>query len=168
MDFIDDKGRLFGKVNIIDALAVLLVLGVVAAGAAFALGTDEQPVNQSASTDQLRNSTTTVTVQVPGVQPYVADAIPEGEVGKNRINAVENKSIEPTVVIVRNQNSSFRERAHPRKKTVMVQTTLNTTVRVESGEILFGGKPLEIGRQLVLDFGHVTVKGSVTEIRAAN
>ena len=37
MDIIDDEGRLFGVVNVIDALVVLLVLAVVIAGAVFIL-----------------------------------------------------------------------------------------------------------------------------------
>ena len=167
MDFIDDKGRLFGTVNIIDALAVLFVLVVVVAGAAFALGTDDQPASTN-QTDQLRNTTTTVTIEIFGVQPYIADAIPEGQIGKDRIIAVKDKSIEPTVVTVRDQNSSLHKRTHPRKMTVTVQTTLNTTVKDDSGEILFGGNPLEIGQQLTLDFGHVTVKGTVTKMRVGN
>lgn len=38
MDILDDRGRLFGRVNVIDALVVLLALAVVAAGAALVLG----------------------------------------------------------------------------------------------------------------------------------
>lgn len=38
MDFIDDRGRLFGAVNVVDALVVLFVLAVVVAGAAVAFG----------------------------------------------------------------------------------------------------------------------------------
>jgi len=156
MDLIDDKGRLFGTVNIIDALAVLLVLAVVAAGAAFVLGADDQPT----TTD--RQTTTAVTFEVAGIQPYVADAVPEGPIDSESIAAVENKSVRSTEVVVRDESGELHERTHPQKKTVTLELTLNTTTTDE--DVLFGGEPLEVGRQLTLDFGPVTVVGNVTAI----
>jgi hypothetical protein len=38
MEVIDEEGRLFGAVNVVDALVVLLVLAVVVAGAALVFG----------------------------------------------------------------------------------------------------------------------------------
>jgi len=156
MDLIDDKGRLFGTVNVIDALAVLLVLAVAAAGAAFVLGTDDRPTTAD------RQATTAVTFEVTGVQPYVADAVPEGSVKSDAIVAVENKTVRPTEVVVRDENGELHERTHPRKKTVALRLTLNTTTTDE--DVLFGDEPLEVGRDLSLDFGPVTVDGNVTSI----
>ena len=162
MNFIDDKGRIFGTVNIIDALAVLLVLAVVAAGTAFVLGTDDQPT----TTDQPTNTTTAVTFEITGVQPYVADAIPEGPVKTDAVVAVQKKSIQPTEVIVKDQNGTLHERTHPRQKTVTLQLTLNTTTTED--DILFGDEPIEVGRGLTLDFGPVTVKGTVVALPDRN
>ena len=160
MNLIDDKGRLFGTVNIIDALAVLLVLAVVAAGAAFVLGTDEQSTNQPTET------TTTVTFQIAHLQPYVADAIPDGPIDSDAIAAVENKSTQPTEVVVKDQNGTLHEQEHPRKKTVTLRLTLNTTTT--ENDVLFRDEPLEVGRQLTLDFGPVTVQGTVTSLAPEN
>ncbi len=157
MALIDDKGRLFGTVNIIDALALLFVLAAVAAGTAFVLGADDK--GETAPTDQ---QTTTVTFQVTGVQPYVADAIPEGPIDSDRIAAVENKSVRPTEVVVTDQNGTLHERQHPRNKTVTLRVSLNTSIA--SGEPQFDQEPLEVGRRLTLDFGPVTVEGAVTKI----
>jgi hypothetical protein len=162
MNLIDDKGRLFGTVNVIDALAVLLVFAVVAAGAAFVLGADEQLTG----TNQPTETTTIVTFQVAHLQPYVADAIPEGPIQTDAIASVENKSIRPTEVVVKDQNGTLHEREHPRKKTVTLQLALNTTTTED--DVLFNGEPLEVGRQLTLDFGPVTVKGTVTELPNRN
>jgi hypothetical protein len=164
MNLIDDKGRLFGTVNIIDALAVLLVLAVVAAGTAFVLGTDDQLTNQTKN--QPTETTTTVTFQVTGIQPYVADAIPEGPIQTDAIASVENKSTQPTEVIVKDQNGTLHEQEHPRKKTVTLQVALNTTTTED--DVRFRDKPLEVGRQLTLDFGPVTVKGTVTDLADQN
>ena len=156
MKVLDNHGRLFGTVNIIDALAVLLVLAVAAAGTAFVLGTDDQP------TGPTEQPTSTVTLEITEVQPYVADAIPEGPIKTDAVAAVENKSVRPAEVIVADQNGTLHEREHPRKKTVTLAVSLNTTV--EDDETLYNGKPLEIGRQLTLDLGPVTVKGNVTNL----
>jgi len=165
MDPIDDKGRLFGTVNIIDALAVLLVLAVVAAGAAFVLGADGQPTTPGQPSDNGQTQTT-VTFEITGVQPYVADAIPEGPIQTDRIAAVENKSVRPTEVVVTDQNGTFHERQHPRKQTVTLAVSLNTTATED--DTLFADEPLEVGRQLTLDFGPVTVEGTVTTVPVDN
>ncbi len=44
MDVLDEQGRLFGRVNVIDALVVLFALAVIVAGAALVFGdTNDQP-----------------------------------------------------------------------------------------------------------------------------
>jgi hypothetical protein len=162
MDLIDDKGRLFGTVNIIDALAVLLVLAVAAAGAAFVLGADGQPTTPGQAAPDNRQTQTTVTFEITGVQPYVADAIPEGPIDTDRIAAVENKSVRPTEVIVTDRNGTLHERQHPRNRTVTLAVSLNTTATED--DTLFADEPLEVGRRLTLDFGPVSVKGTVTTV----
>ena len=166
MSLIDDKGRLFGTVNIIDALAILLVLAVAAAGTAFVLGADDQPTTPDQAAPDNRQTQTTVTFEITGVQPYVAVAIPEGPIQTDRIAAVENKSVRPTEVVVTDQNGTFHERQHPRKQTVTLAVTLNTTAT--ENDTLFADEPLEVGRQLTLDFGPVTVKGTVIAVPVNN
>ncbi|PHQ45262.1 hypothetical protein DJ68_13855 [Halorubrum sp. C3] len=71
MELIDDEGRLFGRVNVIDALVVLLIVAVVVAGAAFMLTDDSAPAPET--------NTTYATLDVGTVSPYVVDAIEEGD-----------------------------------------------------------------------------------------
>lgn len=67
MDIIDDEGRLFGLVNVIDALVVLLVLAVIVAGAVFILS------------DPGERDTRYATVDL-GEQPgYVIDSVAVGD-----------------------------------------------------------------------------------------
>lgn len=71
MDVIDDDGNLFGIVNVVDALVVLVVLAVVVAGAAFIFAGSPEP---EPDTD-----TTYATLDM-GPQPaYIVDAINEGD-----------------------------------------------------------------------------------------
>jgi hypothetical protein len=71
MELIDDGGSLFGAVNVVDALVVLLVLAVVVAGAAFVFMDDPAPEPDV--------GTTYATLDM-GTQPaYIVDAINEGD-----------------------------------------------------------------------------------------
>jgi len=68
MDLIDDDGRLFGVVNLVDALAVLFVLTVIVAGIAF--------VNPFASPEPATRYATIDLGEQPG---YLAERIDEGD-----------------------------------------------------------------------------------------
>lgn len=138
MAIIDDKGRLFGTVNIIDALVVLFVLAVAVAGVALLAGggsSDETP-------------TRTVVVDT-GQQPdYVIDAIREGSVETSEVVAVENKT-----VISANGNETLR-------LTVTLAATENA-----DGLATFAGERLYVGRQVRLDLRTTIVDGTVIEMR---
>ncbi|WP_159904884.1 DUF4330 family protein [Salinirussus salinus] len=138
MPIIDDEGRLFGTVNIIDALVVLFVLAVVVAGVALLTGggsSDETP-------------TRTVVVDV-GQQPgYVIDAIEEGSVETSDIVAVENKAI---------ASGGGNDRL---RLTVTLAVTENA-----DGLPTFAEDRLYVGRQVQLDLGTTIVSGTVIEMR---
>ena len=74
MELIDDDGDLFGVVNVVDALVVLLVLAVGVAGVALVLGGDD-----SEPAPEPDMGTTHATLDL-GTQPdYVVDEINEGD-----------------------------------------------------------------------------------------
>jgi len=71
VELIDDEGDLFGVVNVVDALVVLLVLAVGVAGVALVFSGDDEPAPDI--------ETTHATLDL-GAQPaYVVDAINEGD-----------------------------------------------------------------------------------------
>ncbi|WP_276299030.1 DUF4330 domain-containing protein [Halorussus lipolyticus] len=154
MAIIDEKGRLFGKVNVVDAFVLLLVLTVVGVGGAFVLGGG----GDSTGADQ----TATVRMEVTEVQPYVADAISTGPVGSDGVVAVRNKSVGPAIVTVTTANGTLRQREHPRKRTVELSVELDVTGAGD--DPTFKGKELEVGRTVTLDLGRVTVEGPITAV----
>lgn len=155
MNLIDDQGRLFGMINLIDALVVLVVLVGIGAGVTFLLG-------GNAETEQPSKTEMTITVRAVGLQPFVADAISEGPVADDSVVAVENTHVEPTTMVVSDQNGTLHEREHPKKRTATLRLTVNATK--EESELLFRDTPLEIGQRLNLDLGKVTIKGVVVEL----
>lgn len=64
MEIIDEKGRLFGVVNVVDALVVLLALAVVAAGVALVIG-GQSASDTGASDDSEPTQYATVSYTVP-------------------------------------------------------------------------------------------------------
>ncbi len=138
MPIIDDKGRLFGTVNIIDALVVLFVLAVVVAGVALLTG--------GGSSDE--RATRTVVVDI-GQQPnYVIDVIQEGSVETSEVVAVENKT-----VISADGNDTLR-------LTVTLAATENA-----DGLATFAEERLYVGRQVRLDLRTTIVNGTIIEMR---
>lgn len=70
MEIIDENGNLFGRVNVVDALVVLVVLAVAVAGAALVFGQEEP---------EPTIATVNATLDL-GTQPgFVVDAIQEGD-----------------------------------------------------------------------------------------
>ena len=67
---LDEKGRLFGKINIIDLLVLLLIIAV-----AVAVGIKLLGGGGLLADDTTQSGTITYTVKVPGVDPDVYDAI---------------------------------------------------------------------------------------------
>lgn len=74
MEVIDDEGRLFGVLNVVDAVAVLLVVAVVVAGVSLVLGGGEDAAREP----DLENRT--VSLAVGQVSPGVAALVEPGPV----------------------------------------------------------------------------------------
>ena len=166
---IDEDGRLFGLVNVVDLLVVLVVVAMAAAG--FALVTGSLGEEQQ---DTTTTTTTTVTFEAQQVEPYVATAIPNGSVDGPEVVAVHSKRVAPATVVVPDQNGQLRVRQHPRLKSVTLQLELNTTQtpnglfytderQTGNGPVLRKG-PVLIGEQVRLGIGDVTVTGNITAI----
>ncbi|MFC7231557.1 DUF4330 family protein [Saliphagus sp. GCM10025308] len=70
MELIDDEGKLFGRVNVVDALVVLILLAVVVAGIAVVgvLSGDAEPETRYA------------TIDLGPQSEHVAEQISEGDV----------------------------------------------------------------------------------------
>jgi hypothetical protein len=78
MELIDDTGRLFGVVNVIDALVVLLVVAVLAAGVAFITAPNDENPNQAVRY---------VTVEVGPENPEAVQAFGGGETTLGKADA---------------------------------------------------------------------------------
>lgn len=151
MPLIDDDGNLFGVVNVIDALAVALVIAVLVAGVAFVgvLGADSEPETRYATVDL-------------GPQPdYVADQIDEGDTtivdGHGHNATVTDVYVTPAIDP---ENST---QSH-----VTVRTAVNGELVYDDTRdqhvFEYAGERLRSGSSLTLDTDDYVADGEVTNL----
>ena len=141
MEVIDDEGDLFGVVNVVDALVVLLVLAVVVAGAALVFSDDPAPEPERA--------TTHATLDM-GTQPtYIVNEINEGD----SYSPDDGSNLTITDVHLT-----------PRGNDVGV--TLRVALEGEAGEesISYAGAPPRLGRSLAIETPRYQVSGQIRAV----
>ncbi|MFC5279693.1 DUF4330 family protein [Halorubrum rubrum] len=139
MELIDDDGDLFGVVNVVDALVVLLILAVGVAGVALVFSDDPEPEPDLDSTH--------ATIEM-GPQPaYVVEAINEGDTYSP--NDVSTMTVTDVHLTPRGSN-------------------IGVTLRVElegeldgDGSIAYDGAPLRLGRSLALNTDRYQLDGRI-------
>jgi hypothetical protein len=157
MQIVDEDGRVFGVVNVVDLLVVLLIVAVVATGVALVLGSGDS----DADTDE-EPQTATVTVRAQSVQPYVAGALSTGPVEAENITRIGNVSVQPATIYTQNNSGAVLAGDHPRLKTVELEMIIRTTDSANG--TVFETTPLRIGQRLDIDTGTVRLSGNVSSI----
>jgi hypothetical protein len=146
MELIDDKGRLFGLVNVIDALVVLFVLAVLVAGVAL--------VNPFASAEY---ETRYATVNFGDQQPFVAEQVDQGDymaLGNHNVT-VRDVHVTPT----NNGNATVHAR-------IKIHGRLEPT-GAGGRAFHFDGSPLRAGDSIEFETAEYSLAGSVRELDRA-
>jgi len=149
MDILDEQGRVFGRINVIDLLAVLFAFAVVVAGVTlvFSGGSSESPPPDSRY----------VTLDL-GTQPgYVTERIDAGDVSPLS-NSPGNLTITDVYAAPAGGSSSA----------VMVRARV-TGQRAEDTDsertaVTYAGDPLVLGRNLSIETGEYRLSGTVTDV----
>ena len=143
---IDEEGRLFGVINVIDALVVLLVVAVVAAGLAL--------VVPSGGTGETRYATVDL-----GAQPeYKADQITAGD---RWDIAGSGDDLTITEVFAAPRSDGDRDVVI---RAAINGTTLDPQAETENAPIEFAGEPLRFGHELEIETSQYVVSGTVTDV----
>jgi len=152
MDLIDDKGRIFGTVNIIDALAVLLLLAVVGAGAAFVLQSDpgaRTPTSSAQPADQNTSPATRYATLDLGTYPSdVAEHITDGDTSRTTDLTVTDVYRTPT------KNSVH----------VWARVQLDGHTTDDSTEFRFTGTEIDRGNTLAIATDEYQINGTVRTV----
>ena len=142
MNVIDDEGRLFGAVNVVDALVVLFVVAVIVAGAALVFGGDPEPEPEV--------ETTYATLDVGATQPYIVESISEGDT----YNATDDSTLRITDVYLAPQGGHTR--VHLR---VALEGTLN-----DQGSLVYANAPPRLGRTLDITTDRYEITGQIRDV----
>lgn len=127
MKFIDDKGKLFGKINIIDILVVLFIILILVVGLKFVL---VKP-----------NTVWITTTVIVKDQPYeVVDYLKEEVI----LGSSEEKIGEILAIY-----------ASPLDTKGEIVIYLNLSIEKKNNKFYFGDQELNINRQIKLNIGHV-------------
>lgn len=163
MKGIDENGRLFGVVNVIDAIGVMLIIAlIVSAGAVFisVSSTDDRtqnPANGSGNvtettTPAVNATTSVVRFQLIDDARYIVNGIDRGPVPSNE-NVVAVLWASQTTPVATGINNT----------TSNASLRLRVNVTEQDGQVQFKGERLYIGKQTTLDLGNVVVDATVTD-----
>jgi len=140
MAIIDEEGRLFGTVNVVDALVVLVVLAVAVAGFALIAGSGETS----------RTETRYATLDF-GLQPeYVIGQLEVGDTW-NHTDSIGNVTVTDTYLTRSGSQASALAR-------------VAVTGPVTDGQFTFDGEPLRLGRVFRFQTDTYVLNGTIRAI----
>lgn len=145
MKVIDEKGKLFGWINIIDLLIVVIILGAIL-GVGYKFG-----FISKISSGNVSQNKAIVTIWIKSISGYTVDAIAEGdsirELKSNSvIGKVIKKEVKPTKENAADANGNWVLSEVPEKNDVFL--TIETTQPSTSGDIKLGSKDAKVGASL--------------------
>ncbi|MGN8218728.1 DUF4330 family protein [Halococcus morrhuae DSM 1307] len=168
MKVIDDKGRLFGIVNVIDAVGIVLIIALIVSAGAVVIATSStddgsqnsanESGNATENTAPMMNQTTSmVRFQLIDDAPYVVNGIDKGPVPSNEdiVSVLGSSQTTPVPTGTNNTTSNASLR-------------LRVNVTTQQGTAHFKDERLYIGSQFRLDLGNVVVDAIVTDFEVNN
>jgi len=141
MPLIDDDGRLFGLINVIDLLAIVVAV-------AFLIAVSTLPIGPYGASEQ--QVSVTVETEVP---PYVTDEL--------EARAVES----PTIRSIDVHSTVYDCTEHRRLDRLRVRVVVQAIPR-DDGGYRYSGQHLSVGTPIEIDAGRVLFEGTVVEINA--
>lgn len=157
MNIIDDKGRLFGKINIIDLLVVLLVIAVAGR---FAVSRSRKPAS-------VETKTIRAEFLVKDVREATSGRIKVGDtVREVKTNVVLGKitdvKAEPAQVFVNTADGRVVAATHP--VLIDVHMTVEGSGTAGANAVVIGNSEIRIGTALVLTTNIYSVTSTVVGI----
>ncbi|SHM58532.1 protein of unknown function [Caldanaerovirga acetigignens] len=157
MSFIDKKGRLFGLINVIDLLVIILV---VAVAARFVL-------NPQKNSSVAEEKTIQVVMLVKDVRDATAKVIKEGDIVRetktnNLLGKVTKVEVKPAETLVNTADGRVLSVLNPVLKDVYV--TVEGSATVGENAIVLGGTEIRIGTAVQMKTNLYAVVATVMEI----
>ena len=159
MKIIDEKGKLFGLINIIDLGVIILLIGLmpmVYFGYKILRGEDAT-IKEYA----------TVKVEFQALSMQVVNVMKEGDIQKDSSGAVIAKltkiyKIEPADMVIFENNIPIKVDGSKRKD-ILAELYIKCTNAIES--VYYNDNPLKIGKEIVFSPHLYEAKGAVLDIQ---
>ncbi len=168
MKVIDEKGKLFGKINLIDLLVILVVIAV-AAGLFWKLAGDEVTEAVSSST----KTTLTYEVLCTEQEPEVAAYAEQNAVGQQLMSNGElidgyitGCVVEPYVTIGVNADGEPVELVDPAHNNI--RFTIEATIAANDMTNAVGSQEVRVGKNHIVKTTALEITGSVTITEISN
>lgn len=167
MKIINEKGKLFGVINIVDLLVVLAVIAV-AAGIGYKLFATQIA---DATAEQ---AAMTVTVRVRGATPFLVEEVQRNsQVGKQMVSGnsyvnatITDMKIEDYVQQVTTADGSIVNATDPSKKDLVF--TIETTVAKGTATPTIGTQEVRAGRTLIVKTNDFETTGNIDSVVIAD
>ncbi|TYP57819.1 DUF4330 domain-containing protein [Thermosediminibacter litoriperuensis] len=158
MSLIDKKGRLFGLINIIDLMVILLI---VAVAGRFALKAQQRPVGSAEKKIE-------VVLLVKDVRDATASVIKEGDIVRetktnNLLGKITKVEVRPAETLVNTADGRVVSVPNPVLKDVYV--TLEGSGTAGENAIVIGGTEIRIGTVLQIKTNIYSVVATVMGIK---
>lgn len=157
MTIIDKKGRLFGKINIIDLLVLIIVVGLIAFGAK-RMGSGK--VSQSETKEALVTYEISEIRQLSVDQIVVGDPLYQYDKG-TYIGTIEKVDVEPFRERI-DYNGRWVEADVPRK--FIAKVTVKANIEETDQYYLVGGEQTRVGVQFRLKNKNFAAFGTVIDV----
>ena len=158
MKIIDEKGRLFGKINLIDLLVVLLIVAVLAA-VVWKLGGSRAVGKKAAASVSDNTHEMTFTVLFED-QPAEVAQFAETQIGKQLVNNAKLVSAEVTGC---EAVSSIRTLGH-----VDLSVTIKATATYSGNVWTVGSQEVRVGYEYILKTSEFELTGIISDMEADN
>jgi len=155
---IDEKGRLFGKVSVVDIFIILVVIG----GAVFAVRTfGNKTITESTSRDIV------LTFFAEDVYDFVAENISEGDMFQDEINDVNVGRIKKVTLsdgykYVQNKDNEIVKAYMEGRK--YVEVAVDAKGQVNQNGVLIGGRHYEVGSYVTMRLGSSKISGVIASV----
>lgn len=161
MKIVDEKGKLFGKVNLIDLLLIVLVVAAIAFAAVKL--TDTAAVSSSGQTFEMSFYT-------EEVSDFVAEKIKVGDVLMDAdrnvdLGKVTEVILEPSVSWAADNNGNYVKTSRDGYYSVTIKGELTGATRYENG-IIAGATRYGVGHSMTLRAGDAKIYLRVSDIVA--
>ncbi len=158
MKILDEKGKLFGIINIIDLGVLLLIVLLIAGGLWYK--NREEPSTSAQMKDYL------ITVKCAGFGDDVIDAIHIGDklyYAGGFIDAdIKEVNVEPAKVDVYTADGRILVQEHPQLKDIYV--TIRVSDEIDDPMVFIGLLHANVGKEMVLKTQYVEIPATITKV----